>query len=174
MHEKIYLIADTHFGDPNILRYENRPFQSVEEMDETLIRNWNNAVKPEDTVFVLGDLSSYDLPKTAAICHRLNGHKYLIMGNHDTAAESDYLACGFENVSRYPIIYENFWMLSHEPMYINRNMPYANIFGHVHNNPMYRTDSPQSFCVCVERIGYAPIRFEEVKRRVMKINEGLF
>ncbi len=166
MPKQIYLIADTHFGDEAILRYENRPFQSVEEMDEALIRNWNNTVKPEDTVFILGDFSSYDLQKTAAICHRLNGHKYLIMGNHDTDSESDYLACGFENVSRYPIIYENFWMLSHEPMYINRNMPYANIFGHVHNNPMYRTDSPQSFCVCVERIGFAPIGFDEVKKRV--------
>ncbi len=167
MSAKNYLIADTHFGDEAILRYENRPFQNVHEMDEALIRNWNSTVGPEDTVFVLGDFSSYDLQKTAGICHCLNGNKYLIMGNHDTAAENDYLACGFAYVSRYPIIYENFWMLSHEPMYINRNMPYANIYGHVHDNPMYRTNSPQSFCVCVERIGYTPILFDEVKRRVM-------
>ncbi len=167
MTENTYLIADTHFGDEAILRYENRPFQSVEEMDEAIIRRWNSTVRPEDTVFVLGDFSAYDLQKTAEICNRLHGHKYLIMGNHDTASERDYLACGFAHVSRYPIIYENFWILSHEPMYINRNMPYANIFGHVHDNPMYRTDSPQSFCTCVERIGYAPIGFDAVKKRVM-------
>ncbi len=167
MPKQIYLIADTHFGDEAILRYENRPFARVEEMDEAIIRSWNNTVTPEDTVFVLGDVSAYDMEKTSEICHRLHGEKYLIMGNHDTAAESEYLACGFTQVSRYPIIFENFWMFSHEPLYINRNMPYANIFGHVHNNPMYRTDSPQSFCVCVERIGYTPIAFKEVKRRVM-------
>ncbi len=170
MPQNIYLIADTHFGDAAILRYENRPFRSVEEMDEALIRNWNSTITSEDTVFVLGDFSAYDLKKTAAICQRLNGHKHLIMGNHDTASVHDYLACGFENVSRYPIIYEQFWMLSHEPLYLNRNMPYANIFGHVHDNPMYRTDSPQSFCVCAERIGYTPIRFDEVRERVA--NEG--
>ncbi len=170
MPQNIYLIADTHFGDEAILRYENRPFQSVKEMDETLIRNWNSTVSPKDAVFVLGDFSAYDLKKTAAICQQLNGHKYLIMGNHDTASEHDYLACGFETVSRYPIIYEQFWMLSHEPLYINRNMPYANIFGHIHANPMYRTDSPQSFCVCVERIGYTPIGFDAVKKRVMDEN----
>lgn len=167
MPKQIYLIADTHFGDEAILRYENRPFASIEEMDEAIIQNWNSLVTQEDTVFVLGDVSAYAMEKTSAIIHRLHGEKYLIMGNHDTAAEADYLACGFAQVSRYPIIYENFWILSHEPLYINRNMPYANIFGHVHDNPMYRTDSPQSFCVCVERIGYAPITFEEVKRRVM-------
>ncbi len=167
MPETTYLIADTHFGDAAILRYESRPFQSVEEMDEAIIRNWNSTVKEGDTVFVLGDFSAYALPKTADICQRLNGHKYLIMGNHDTASESDYLACGFAHVSRHPIIYENFWMLSHEPLYINRNMPYANIFGHVHDNPMYRTDSPQSFCACVERIGYTPIGFSEVRQRIM-------
>lgn len=45
---KTYLIADTHFGDEAILRYENRPFESVEEMDTALIRNWNSTVNPEE------------------------------------------------------------------------------------------------------------------------------
>lgn len=93
----------------------------------------------------------------------LIGEKFLIMGNHDTQSEKYYYDCGFDSVSRYPVIYENFWIVSHEPLYINRNMPYANIFGHVHSNPLYSDVSEQSFCVSVERINYMPIEFSEIK-----------
>ena len=48
------MISDTHFGDERILRYENRPFSSVEEMDKAIIENWNQVVGEEDTVFHLG------------------------------------------------------------------------------------------------------------------------
>lgn len=50
-------------------------------------------------------------------------------------------------------------MLSHEPLYINRNMPYANIYGHVHGNMTYQSITSQSACVSVERIKYTPIEF---------------
>lgn len=117
-------------------------------------------------MFVLGDFSAYGAEKTAEICARLNGRKILVTGNHDTEDIGTYLRCGFAEVSRYPIIYDNFWILSHEPMYVNTNMPYANLFGHVHANPIYADCSPQSFCVSVERTGYAPIEFAEIKRNI--------
>ena len=57
---RTFVIADPHFGDPNIIKFENRPFPSVEEMDQTLIDNWNYRVEePDDTVYVLGDFSFY-------------------------------------------------------------------------------------------------------------------
>jgi calcineurin-like phosphoesterase family protein len=54
---KNFYIADLHFGHWNIVRYDNRPFESIEEMDNALIRNWNNVVSDEDTVYILGDIS---------------------------------------------------------------------------------------------------------------------
>ncbi len=164
--EKVWFIADTHFGHKAILNYEKRPFADVEEMDEKIIINWNSVVLPNDRVFVLGDFSLYGKEKTTEICNKLNGHKYLIIGNHDTESEQYYRECGFENTVAYPIILDNFWILSHEPLYVNTNMPYANIYGHVHNNPSYKDFSVQSFCVCCERLDYTPIEFNEIKRRM--------
>lgn len=163
---RVFFTADTHFGDSNIIKYENRPFSCTEEMDSTLIYNWNNTVSEEDKVFLVGDFSAYGFEKSREICQKLNGEKFLVMGNHDTENEQYYYECGFSGVSLYPIIYENFWIISHEPLYINRNMPYANIFGHVHANPLYKDVSEQSFCVSIERTDYRPVEFSEIKRRI--------
>ena len=57
----LYFIADTHFGDQKIIAYCNRPFSSLEDMTEKIISKWNNKVKENDIVFMLGDLSFYDL-----------------------------------------------------------------------------------------------------------------
>lgn len=165
--KKIFFIADPHFGHQNIITYENRPYDSVEAMDHDLIKRWNQVVKAQDEVFVLGDFSFYGKEKTAEIVEQLNGKKTLIMGNHDSRSPKYYYECGFETVSKYPIILEEFWMLSHEPMYINTNMPYANIFGHVHSNKVYANHSTQSFCACVERIDYTPIEFDKIKEKVI-------
>lgn len=168
MQKKVFFIADTHFSDSNIIMYENRPFSSANDMDSILVKNWNDTVSENDTVFFLGDFSFCNKEKTAEICHSLNGEKFLVMGNHDTENEHFYYECGFSGVSRYPIIYSNFWILSHEPLYINRNMPYANIFGHVHGNPIYKDVSERSFCVSVERINYTPIEISEIQRRILE------
>lgn len=169
--ENIYFMADTHFGHKNIIEYENRPFKTVEEMDNVLINNWNKVVKSNNKIFFLGDFSFYNKEKTIQICNKLNGRKIMIKGNHDNNSNKYYFDCGFENVIEYPIILENFWILSHEPMYINSNMPYANLFGHVHNNKIYCDYSEQSFCVCAERINYTPIEFNDIKTK-MKINNN--
>ena len=160
----VFFIADTHFGDDAIRRYEGRPFSSRQEMDEELIRRWNGAVTDEDRVWVLGDFCVPGLE--AALLSRLRGIKYLVKGNHDTLPSEDYRRAGFREVYDLPVILENFWIASHEPLYVNTNMPYANLFGHVHASPQYRDLSPQHFCVCAERTGYAPIPFDEIKRKV--------
>lgn len=164
MKKKIYFIADTHFGHSNIIKYENRPFHNVNEMDEMMIQYWNDVMKPEYEIFVLGDFSFYGKDRTTDICCRLKGKKTLIMGNHDKETPEFYLECGFESVSKYPVIYNSFWILSHEPLYVNDNMPYANIFGHVHSNKIYSDYSNHSFCACVERLHYKPVEFSDIKR----------
>ena len=159
-----FFIADTHFGEDNIRRYENRPFACANEMDEALILNWNSAVKNNDTVFMLGDFGADGAEKD--LLSRLNGQKLLLKGNHDVKSNDFYRQAGFEEVYDMPVLYKGFWLLSHEPLYVNSNMPYANIFGHVHANPMYKNYSSQHFCVCAERIDYTPVSFEEITRRV--------
>lgn len=159
-----FFIADPHFGHKAIIAYENRPFSTVGEMDETIITNWNQVVGKKDKVYLLGDLSFYKDEKTAEIVSRLRGYKYLILGNHDHKNVKSYYEMGFHRVYDHPIILDDFWMLSHAPLYTNSNMPYANIFGHVHGSKQYTHYSNQSFCVSVERIDYTPIEFGEVKR----------
>lgn len=77
---KYFIIADTHFGHKNIIKYCNRPFKTIEEMDETLIKNWNEVVSKEDTVLHLGDVFLCGKEKAKQIMSRLNGKKILIKG----------------------------------------------------------------------------------------------
>lgn len=156
----IFFIADTHFDDKNILRCENRPFDSVDSMNTTIISNWNRVVKKTDEVYVLGDVG------TTTFIKSLNGKKYLVKGNHDVKSNAFYRRIGFEEVYDCPIIIEGFWILSHEALYINKYMPYANLFGHVHNSPIVRDYSSHHFCVSVERILYTPISFNYIKKKV--------
>ena len=162
--DKTYFIADTHFGDSAILRYENRPFENVSHMDNELISRWNSVVSDDDRVYVLGDFGAegYETEVISA----LKGKKYLIKGNHDVKSNDYYRKAGFEEVYDHPIILDNFWILSHDAVYVNINMPYANLFGHVHNSPVVKDYSDQHFCVSVERIEYAPVCFERVKQVV--------
>ena len=79
----VYFIADTHFGHQNVLAFDNRKFKTIEEHDNTLIDNWNNAVGIDDEIFILGDISWHNATKTIEIVKSLNGVKHLIVGNHD-------------------------------------------------------------------------------------------
>ena len=160
----LFFIADTHFGDSDLRRYENRPFQTTEAMDLEIISRWNAVVKENDVVYHLGDFGAEGYE--SKVLSELKGVKYLVKGNHDGKSNNEYRLFGFEEVYDHPILLEKFWLLSHEPLYVNANMPYANLFGHVHNNPIFKDFSPQHYCVSVERIGYAPICFEEIKKRM--------
>ena len=160
----IYFTADTHFGSDALRRYENRPFADTEEMDRELIRRWNARVGQEDTVYHLGDLGGEGHERE--ILSALQGTKYLIKGNHDRQTNSYYRSAGFAEVYDMPVIFRDFWILSHAPLYVCENMPYANLFGHVHASPLYRDFSRQHCCVSVERTGYAPIRLERIEELV--------
>lgn len=155
-----YFTSDLHFGDPNIIRYERRPWSYVLEMNEDLIKRWNEVVTPDDTVWFLGDLFTNMSPKLVGeLVRRLNGHKRMVMGNHDQESIDFYTKdCGFEFVSPHPVILKDFFILSHEPAWVLDTMSYYNIFGHVHNDVHYITETPQSFCVCTGRHNYAPVR----------------
>ena len=76
-----YYTSDLHFGHNNIIKYENRPFNSVDEMDEYLIYKWNNKVKKGDEVYIIGDFGFCKGERANELLDRLNGRKYLIKGN---------------------------------------------------------------------------------------------
>lgn len=76
---------------------------------------------------------------------------------------------GFDSVVDYPLIYDGFFILSHEPVYVNENMPYANIYGHVHSNPSFNDFSERSACVCVERTAYMPILIDAVIKNMKEV-----
>lgn len=166
--ENVFFIADTHFWSERILHYENRPFKTIEEMHETMISNRNNTVWENDIVRFLWDI--WD----DSFISKLNWKKYLVKWNHDTEEIDYYRKIWFIEVYDLPIIFENFWILSHEPLYVNANMPYANIFAHVHQNPMYKTISEQSFCVSCDRIWFKPISFSEIKDKINEYKTDYF
>ena len=82
----IFFTSDTHFGHANIIKHCNRPFSSVEDMDETMITNWNSRVRSNDTVYHLGDFTMKNGQEALAYESRLNGFIHLIWGNHDRAS----------------------------------------------------------------------------------------
>lgn len=131
-----FYISDLHFGHKNILSYDNRPFFSVEEMNEKLIENWNKVVSDNDEVYILGDIF-WKNDKADEILKRLKGKKYLILGNHDriNAAMKGY----FVWIKEYAEIKDNdrHITMSHYPIPFFKNMTregYYMLYGHVHNS----------------------------------------
>lgn len=80
---KPWFSSDPHWGHYNIIRYSCRPFSSVEEMNEALIKNFNSKVGPKDHLYLLGDLFFMRYDRAIEILKRLNGKKFLVLGNHD-------------------------------------------------------------------------------------------
>lgn len=83
-HQNVFFTSDQHFSHANIIKYDKRPFETVEEMDEELIKNWNSVVSKKDIVIYAGDLSfDYDLSRVETLVDKLNGNIHAITGNHD-------------------------------------------------------------------------------------------
>jgi calcineurin-like phosphoesterase family protein len=87
---KVYFTSDTHFYHSNIIGFCKRPFKNVEDMNETLIGNWNRVVSQDDIVFHLGDFCLGGSHEWTKILNRLNGKIYLILGNHDLPKIRNY------------------------------------------------------------------------------------
>jgi calcineurin-like phosphoesterase family protein len=158
---KEWFIADTHFGHYKVLEYENRPFSSIEEMDEALIRNWNNVVGRTDKVYMLGDFSFHNTDTTKRILSQLKGYKILIKGNHDKKSTQHWVEAGFDEFSKHPILLPSRKLiLSHEPIAEDLIADEVmNVHGHIHlNYDYYLTNYNQEKykCVSVEQIDYVP------------------
>lgn len=152
-----WFTADTHFGHSNIIKFCNRPFQNVEEMDEALIENWNKNIKEDDTVYHLGD---FKFKKSENFLRRLNGYKILIEGNHD---KNSSLKDGWSEIYQYKKIVIDYKdiILFHYPIrewdqYYRKSW---HLYGHVHNN-VKPLEGTNSLDVGVDANNYEPISFD--------------
>lgn len=85
----IFFVSDTHFGHANIIKYSQRPFLDVEDMNEKMVEAWNNTVQQGDIVYHLGDVAFMNYYKFTNLWRRLNGQKHIILGNHDKMITSN-------------------------------------------------------------------------------------
>lgn len=90
-----FYIGDTHFGHQLVLRFDNRPFSDVKEMDRVMIQLWNSRVQKDDNVYIVGDFAYRNEKPEEWYLKQLNGHKYLIIGNHDKKLLSNEKAMGY-------------------------------------------------------------------------------
>jgi len=94
-----YFISDIHFGHKKVIRFCQRPFKTVSEMNAAIIENWNSNISDSDRVFVIGDVFVCSHKKAAECVKQLNGHKILVKGNHDSG-EKQMLNMGFDEFYR--------------------------------------------------------------------------
>lgn len=184
MPRDVWIVSDTHFGHKKILgfKYDGhpaRPFESVEEMDETMVTHWNKLVKPEDKVYHLGDVAIHR--RSLDIMSRLNGsRKILIRGNHDIFEAADYLK-HFKDIRSVHRL--GSFVLSHIPLHEGSLNKKINAHGHLHKGQVTKwveSDSgigmlpcevPDSryINVCVENTDYRPLSLDELEAHVKRM-----
>lgn len=169
-----WFTSDTHFFHKNVIKYCNRPFLTVEEMNETLIDNWNSCVGVDDTVFHLGDFAFCNYTSMAGIFNRLNGRIYLILGNHDNSTKKKYLEIGFKDVYQSTDLFE--FHLNHYPT-VGESCEIPDRFeskrpkcidkwilcGHIHEKWKFNGNC---FNVGVDVHGFKPISLEQVRKEI--------
>ncbi len=156
-----YVYSDPHFFSEKIIGYGQRPFKSVQEMNETLIANYNMVVGKNELCYWLGDVMyGATKEKVRHILSQMHGRKYLILGNHDrTHSVSWWLDAGFDKVFEHPVyIATHYVMLSHEPLpEFGNNPPIVNIHGHIHIQDYGFKNHAQCINVSVEKTDYKPV-----------------
>ena len=181
-----FFISDTHFGHEKTCTVFKRadgsplrPFSCAEEMDEFMVKAWNERVRPNDKVYHLGDVVINR--KFLHVLGRLNGDKVLIRGNHDIFKLEDYSQY-FRDIRAFDI--KNGMIFSHVPIHPESLGRFGtNIHGHLHANRVmkivgvdvktgelkYGKDiDPRYFNVSVEQIDFAPISLEDVNKRILE------
>jgi|SRR5271157_4309413 len=155
-----FIWSDLHIFHANIIKYCNRPFATVEEMDKKIIENWKATVKNDDVLWNLGDVACHmNKEQLTTLIHSLPGYKILILGNHDHHNINRWRDIGFDEVYPYPIIYKSWFILSHDIVFLNEKLPYVNIHGHTHNRSMQEKSYVN---VSVEVINYCPVDLDEI------------
>lgn len=175
-----YFISDLHFYHKNIIKFEGRPFDSVEDMNNKLIENWNSTVKKNDDIYILGDFSFGNQKLTLELLQKLNGKKFLIRGNHDHVIDKNpRIYSEFEWVKDYYVLkYNNLkFILFHFPIQVWNCQHYGSIhlYGHVHGNT--KTNHPMilnlknSFNVSADVLNFSPINIDDIILKLCSKNK---
>lgn len=170
----IFYTADLHIGHANIIKHCQRPFESVEEMNQALLHNWNKAIHRDDTVYILGDLFFRNSVPAEEYLQQMKGKKHLIVGNHDSSwMKKVDLAKYFDEVSHMAEIIDGSQRLTlcHYPMmsWNGCNRDAYQIYGHIHNNrndtywPLL-SESTLSLNAGVDINGFRPVALQELIR----------
>ena len=176
----LFFTADAHFGHANILKLCDRPFDTIEEMNEELIRRGNRKVSGGDTVYILGDLF-FRCPDPVPILERLRGRKVLIVGNHDSSwMDKVDLNRYFQEVTDFKVITNGQYAITlcHYPLltWKHQRKSYM-IHGHIH------ADTTDDFFPLIsrrERVlnagmdinGFEPVTFEELLENNARFKEA--
>jgi calcineurin-like phosphoesterase family protein len=164
---RTWVISDPHFGHKNITTFTNydgtkvRPWDDVEEMNRDLINNWNEVVKPEDRVYLLGDVA-FTPAKMKEIIPQLKGRICLVPGNHEPPKMKKYFHL-FDDVRGY--VQRKGFIMSHIPIHPESLGRWGvNIHGHLHNNVVMLNGQPDTRYenVSVERINFRPILLDTI------------
>ena len=167
---KIFVISDTHFNHAGILEFKDyigkpvRGFDSIEQMNQCMLDNWNDTVGPKDTVIHCGDVL-FGLDKVdwlTANFAKLPGKKRLVLGNHDNPK---HLAPFFKDIQMWIDMSDKGFLFSHTPQHASTlaeshrfgTGKVLNVHGHIHTNPS--PEGPYK-CVCVEQTNFTPVDIE--------------
>ena len=176
--EKMFFTSDTHFLHENIIKYCKRPFDSIEEHDNELIRRWNEKVPKDGIVFHLGDVAFGNPERVNEILKQLNGKIYLVIGNHDWRRIVNEHNWRFElmtqqinmKIGKRHIILNHYPMLCFSGSWRGEEATYQ-LFGHVHTSPYTDEGVDQSrmkmlftsqYDVGVDNNDFTPVSWKEV------------
>ncbi len=178
--QRLFFTSDTHFGHAHIIKFCDRPFKDVQQMDEVLINNWNSVVGEDDIVFHLGDFCLGGAMEWNRILDRLNGRIYLVLGNHDHRNLRQSLVQRFEEVHQQMLI-----TVGKQKIYLN-HFPFLcydgsyngawQLFGHVHTSqntkgidaPRLYMVIPTQYDVGVDNNDFTPVSYAKVKEIIMR------
>lgn len=152
---KIFVTADLHIGNESIITH--RGFKSSSEYHSTLIKKWNETVSDDDTVYILGDIGEDILIATENVIKALNGHKYWVLGNHDTHKLVDRVGYLFDGISATESVKigREYVVLTHIPIHESMLFHFKyNVHGHVHEDTIKH---PRYVNVSIENAGMAPV-----------------
>lgn len=173
-HEQFF-ISDTHLFHANMLKFVDgkghrirKQFQNLEDMHETIIKNWNEVVKPQDYVYHLGDVTFQYHSSFNNVMSRLNGQKRLHIGNHDKIWNPNLMRW-FDKAMLWHGFKEHNFTTSHFPLRLDglRDGKFC-VHGHTHDHVM---DDPHYINVCVEQTGYRPVHLDEIKEYIKKVGD---
>lgn len=153
--------SDLHFRHMRIIEF-GRPFKDVDDHDETIISRWNSMVMPDDKCLLLGDLAfNIGLPKVG----RLNGKKWLVMGNHEHKNVSEYMPY-FQDIKAYREDKDTRVLFSHIPVHESQLERWAaNVHGHTH---AHNLPDARYINISMDQINYAPISHDDLMKRIKK------